>query len=287
MPLLKGKVMSDKKIIPLLRSTMVALVEHKIILFPFCIIAFLQLFILEILYFAPRYPLNLFFGPLIRRLWSENFLYYPLNLLLLPKLFQSIQIPLYIFVSSFLIAVAISIIASVNSDKKVQFQKAVKENLWAYVHVVIASTIIFAVVLGLFKVYGLVFNRALLIAAQSGVKFWIKQVIILGAPVINLLISIFVTVLFAYVLPIIVIERKKIFAALILNFQVLWKSFWFTFAVVLIPSLLYLPILLLRSTTPLGNVLPDLRVILIVLSIIVIVAIDAIVYSALTTLYLL
>ena len=279
--------MSDKKIIPLLRSTMVALVEHKIILFPFCIIAFLQLFILEILYFAPRYPLNLFFGPLIRRLWSENFLHYPLNLLLLPKLFQSIQIPLYIFVSSFLIAVAISIIASVNSDKKVQFQKAVKENLWAYVHVVIASTIIFAVVLGLFKVYGLVFNRALLIAAQSGVKFWIKQVIILGAPVINLLISIFVTVLFAYVLPIIVIERKKIFAALILNFQVLWKSFWFTFAVVLIPSLLYLPILLLRSTTPLGNVLPDLRVILIVLSVIVMVGVDAIVYSALTTLYLL
>ena len=279
--------MSDKKIIPLLRSTMVALVEHKIILFPFCIIAFLQLFILEILYFAPRYPLNLFFGPLIRRLWSENFLHYPLNLLLLPKLFQSIQIPLYIFVSSFLIAVAISIIASVNSDKKVQFQKAVKENLWAYVHVVIASTIIFAVVLGLFKVYGLVFNRALLIAAQSGVKFWIKQVIILGAPVINLLISIFVTVLFAYVFPIIVIERKKVFAALILNFQVLWKSFWFTFAVVLIPSLLYLPILLLRSTTPLGNVLPDLRVILIVLSVIVMVGVDAIVYSALTTLYLL
>jgi len=279
--------MSERKAIPLLRSAVTTLLEHKIIFFPFCVIAFLQLLILEILYFAPRYPLNTFFGPLIRRIWSENYLHYPFNLTLLPKFFQDVQTPVYIFVSSFLIAMAIAIIVSINNDKKVEMSKIAKESWGAYVHVVIASIIIFFAVIAMGKVFGLVFNRALLISAQGGIKFWIKQVILLGAPTINFLISIFVATVFAYVLPIIVIDKKKIHSALLLNFKTLWGSFWFTFLVVLIPSLLYFPILLLRSTTSLGDAMPDLRVLFLVLSIVVMVCIDAIIYCALTTHYLL
>ena len=93
---------------------------HPHILYPLCLYAFLQLFVLEILYFSPRFPLSAFFGPLITTLWGGTFLHYPFNFILLPKLFYYIQVPLYLFLGAFLSATAVTFIAAVNDEKKIQ-----------------------------------------------------------------------------------------------------------------------------------------------------------------------
>jgi hypothetical protein len=264
------------------------LTAYPAVFFPFLILGFIQLLILEFLYFIPRPPLSDVIGPIVRRLWSEAFLHYPLDLVLLPKLYYYAQIVIYLIIGGFLAGVAVKLIASINSDSKITVGKAFKETLPSYVHILLNSILSFAVFLGLSQVYGLAVRRALQIRSEAGVFFWIKKVVILGEPYANFLIGIFVTALLAFVIPIIVIERKKFFAALFLNFKSLWRSFIFVFFIILLPTLLYVPILLLRSNI---NVLmdatvPDIQLWSIVLSIVVTLVIDAVVITAVTTYYL-
>jgi len=250
------------------------------------LVAFVQLFIIEILYFSPRYPLNVFFGPIISKIWSPAYLEYPLNFLLLPKMFQYSQMPIYIFVSSFFIAVAVGIIAAINADQKVNIGAIIKKTFSSYVHLIVAAIISFALVAVLFKLFGLVFTRAAQIRSTTGHFFMIKSIVMGGAPYFQLLLSIFATTLFAYVIPAIVIDNKKVFSALMVNFKSLKGAFWFTFFIVLTPSLLFMPILLLRNSIPLDFFAPELRLMTLVFSVFVMVLIDAIIYTAVTSFYL-
>lgn len=260
--------------------------EHKEILFPFTMTALVQLFVLEILYFAPRYPLSTFFAPIIRKLYGEAYLHYPFNYMVMPKIFQNLQIPLYILVNSFFVGMAVSIIATINNDKKVVMRKTLKDTLRGYVHIVCNALIAFGLIKGLFFLFSKVYARAAIIGATSGYKFMIKKIILDGAPYFNLLISVLVSTLLAYVIPSIIIDRKKIFGALLTNLRTLWGAFWFTLILILIPTLLYVPILLLRTHLP-TQLIPELHAVVIVLSIVVMLFIDAISYTALTTYYLL
>jgi len=52
-----------RHLIPLLKGSVDTFVNNPIILLPFLTIAFIQLLILEILYFSPRFPLSVFFNP--------------------------------------------------------------------------------------------------------------------------------------------------------------------------------------------------------------------------------
>ncbi len=276
----------EKKLIQLLQSSFYSLFEHKEILFPFSMIALIQIFVLEILYFLPRYPLSLFFSPIIRKLYGEAYLHYPFNFMIMPRIFQNLQIPLYIVVNSFFVGMAIAIIARINSDQKMDTKEVMKDTFRGYIHIICCAVIALVFVKGFFLLFGKIYARASIIGATTGIKFLIKRVILIGAPYWNLLLSVVVSTLLAYVIPIIIIDRSKIVGALINNFKTLRGSFMFTFIIVLIPTLLYVPVLLLRKSLP-TNIIPELHAVIIVLSIVVMIIIDAISYTALTTYYLL
>jgi hypothetical protein len=277
---------NQKKIFPLLKNTVQALFLHKEILFPYAISIFIQLVIIEILYFLPRSPLNVFFGPIIKKLFGENYLHYPLNLVLLPKLFQYIQMPVYIFISSILISASIAIISTINSGKTLRMQTIWRQTFGMYIHVMAVACVMFLIVMGMFKLNGMVINRAMMIRSQTGLRFLIKQIVLTGAPFWNMLLNILGTTIFAYIYPAIIVDRKKFFAAIIHNFKTLARNFWFTLFIVSIPSLFYLPILLLSSSIPFGAVFPELSMIILIVSIFILILIDAVVYTALTTFYL-
>lgn len=280
---------TNKQLIPLLRESINSYIANPIILLPFVTIAFIQLLILEIIYFAPQFPLVKFFGPLIQKLEGEAFLHYPQNLIILPKWFQTAQFFIYIFISSFFIGMAIAIIANINNNKKSSFGAATRQALPQYVHLVLAAIMTFVVFYLLSSAYSMVIRRALQIQSKTGIFHILKATVIYGAPYFNLLIGVLVTAIFAFLFPIIIIEKKKILSALILNFKSLWKSFWFLFFVVLIPTLFYVPVILLRNN--LGAVIhltfEGMRMIVLILSTLVMLFIDATVYTAITTHYLL
>ena len=284
------KKSKNAQLMPLLKSSVNACFYNPIILVPFATTAFIQLLILEILYFAPRFPLSVFFGPVIRRFHGEAFLHYPYSFAMVPKAFQSVQIPIYIFISSFFIAVAVVIIAAVNNDQRITFGKACRQALSRYVHIIIAALISFGIFYGISSIYGLVIKRALQITSTRGIYFMIKSTVLYGAPYVNVLIGVFVTALFAFVFPVIMIEKKKVFAAIIGNFRALWGSCRFTFFVVAIPTLFYLPVMLLRTgiaSPKMVVAFPGIQILTLVLSVLVMFAIDVVVYTAITTYYLL
>jgi hypothetical protein len=279
---------SYKRVIPLLRNTVTTLIKNPAVLFPFCMIACIQLFILEICYFATRFPLSMFFGPVIRRFFSENYLHYPFNLVILPRLYQNnfVQAFVFIFVTSFLTGLAMSILTTINSGKQIHVRPLLKKMWPSYLHIVVASILSVVLLLVFFKGYGLVMKRALQIRSTGGLFFMVKQAILLGAPYVNLLASVLERTIFAFVLPIIVIDQKKIGAALVGNVRSLFKSFWTVFCVVLVPTLLYVPVLLLR-TGGLGAGIPEMGVFMLFVSIFVMLVIDSVVYISLATIYLL
>lgn len=280
---------TNKQLIPLLRESINSYIANPIILLPFITIAFIQMLILEVIYFAPQFPLIKFFGPLIQRLEGEAFLHYPQNLIILPKWFQTAQFFIYIFISSFLIGTAITIIANINNNKKSSFGAAAQQALSQYIHLVLAAITTFIMFYLFSSVYSILIRRALQIQSKTGIFYMIKATVIYGAPYFNLLIGIVVTALFAFLFPIIIIEKKKIFAALILNFKSLWGSSWFLFFVVLVPTLFYIPVILLRNN--LGIIInltfEGMRMVVLIVSTLVMLFIDATIYTAITTHYLL
>ena len=277
----------ERRVIAIVRGALNALIEHKEILFPYCLIAFVEFFLLEIFYFAPRFPLKIFFEPVIRKIWGEQFLHYPFNLALLPRLFQGAQIPIYIFISTFFVAISMAIIETINNEKHVNIANLIRKNFRQYIHVVVAASISFLVLMGTFKLYELVIHRAELIRSTTGKFYILKRMVIDGAPLVNLVISVAVTALFAYVLPFIIIENKKVFSALAANFKMIWGSFWFIFSVTLIPSLLFIPVIVLRSSSSFSTQPPETGILILMISTVLMITIDAVVYTAITSYFLL
>ena len=110
-----------------------------------------------------------------------------------------------------------------------------------------------------------------------------------GAPLYQLLIALFSLAVFAYIFPIIILEKRGFFSALVLNFKMLWSSFICILLVVIIPALLYIPLLLLKINGKLFvNVwAPEGWGMLMVCLILVTMFIDAWQYTAITTCYIL
>ncbi|MCA9407856.1 MAG: hypothetical protein H6755_01175 [Candidatus Omnitrophica bacterium] len=277
---------AEKRLFPLLITAVNTIFWHPVIFFPFLLTAFIQFFILEILYFSPREPLNVFFGPIISKIWSPEYLHYPLNLILLPKLFQYLQYPVFILLSSYLVSVSIVIIKNINEDKSIHLKPLFKQTFSMYVHIVVSALLSFCLYICLMYFFDMVIARAMEIRSQSGKFFILKRLILEGAPYFYLFFSVLITTLFAYVFPMIAIERKKVFHAIWENLKLLKGSFFFTFFVVLIPSLFIIPILILRTTVSIDGAFPEISVWILVLSICVLLFIDAVVYTALTLFYL-
>lgn len=282
-----NKIVAHKKIFPLLKASVDTILSNRIIFLPYINIIFVQLLVVEILYFSNRYPLITFFGPIIRTIWKENFLHYPLNLLLLPELFQQVQIPLFIFVNSFFVAASIGIISSLNNAKRVHLKNIYQDAFKAYVYLVIVAVLSTGLLLLIFKLYVVVYHRAEMIRSTSGIFYILKRIVMEGAPYFSLMGSVLVTTLFAFVAPVIMIEKKKIFAALFINFKMVFKYFWTILGVVFIPTFVFIVVLLLRNSLPNDLSVPEIRLWTLVGSIILMAVIDAVINTAVTTFYLL
>jgi|CXWL01.1.fsa_nt_gi hypothetical protein len=272
----------------LLRASLHTICQNPVILFPTASLAFIQLFILEILYFSPQYPLAYFFGPLIRSVWSEEYLHYPQNLMLLPKIFYYAQIIIYLLIGSMLLALSSKIVAILNEHPKVNIKVAFAETMRLYVHIFCASLISYI----LFQVFANSYAHLVEIIIKlkpfgKTMSFWDKT-LLWTVPYFQFLSGILASTLIVYVIPIIVHEKKKIFSALIENFKILLHTFPTTLLIVGLPTLLYLPILALRNNIPflMDTLGPEVQIIVIIIGLFVTMGIDLMIIVSATTLYL-
>ncbi|MBF0532579.1 MAG: hypothetical protein HQL23_05710 [Candidatus Omnitrophica bacterium] len=280
------KTNQDQRIFSALNHAITTLAGNPPILLPYITLAFIQLFILEIFFFSPQFPLSFIFGPIVRKLWGEQFLHYPVNFMLLPRIWQAIQTPFYIFVSSFFICLSLTALVAINEGQTVKKEDLRKKARGLYIQVLAAAFCAFLLLFLIFQLFELVQNRAVLIRATSGVTYLIKRIVLDGSAYWGLAISIVVTTIFAYIIPIIIADSRKFFPAFKAGLKMLGRSFWFTFGLIIVAYLCYVPIILLRQLSLVYTAMPDLTLLTLILSILVMIAIDAVVYTALTTFYL-
>ena len=272
----------------LLKTTIHTIYQNPVILYPTIILAFVQFLVLEILYFAPRSPLSIFFGPLISHIWSEDFLHYPLDLILLPKLFYYAQIMVYLFGGALLLAVTTHIVVTLNNNHRANLRHSLKEAGRFYLQILFASILSLLLFQMSSSVYSTMIQAVLKIKTTNASVVTFQKIFLWATPYIQFFIGILITTLLIYVVPIIIIEKKKFLKALGLNLNVLFRSFNTSFCVVLLPTLFYLPILVARNNIEsLSNAtVPEIQIFIIVLGVLVTMAIDLIILTTITTHYL-
>lgn len=275
--------------VSLLKAAVNTLVTNPIILYPFFVLGFIQLLLLEIIYFTPRYPLSELFGPIIVKTAGPEFLHYPYNYLILSKWFHGFEGFIAIFISCIFYGAAVVIIFLIDSRKPVNLKKVFLQVFSSYIHLVAAMILVVILLQGLTFLHGLVLKKALLIHSTSGIYFLAKEAVIISAPYLQLLLSCIVTALFAFVVPRIMLEQKNIITAVKLNFTNYGRLFGLILGVVIVSGLLYLPFIFLRSVQTNAMILkfPEMSGLFLIISILVILLIDAIQYTAITLCYLL
>lgn len=272
----------------LLRTSLDILIQNPILLFPSSILVFIQLFIIEILYFAPQYPLSHFFAPLIRQIWSEEYLHYPLNLVLLPKMFYYAQVFIYLFLGSFLLAITTRIISILNDHPRVNLRDVIKGDWGKYVHILAASLISFVLFHFFAKGYVFLLDAFIKQNPMGQSAFFWNRMLLWTIPYGQFLVGILSTVITVYLIPIIIIDKTTFYKALLRNFKVLMRAFPLTFLFVATPTMLYLPLLTVRNNISMlmNAVGPEIQIAVIVVSLLISMAIDLLIVTSSTVFYL-
>lgn len=272
----------------LIRSSVVTLIQNPSILYPYAIVAIIQLFMLEILFFMPRYPLIQIFGPMIIALKkSPFFLHYPFNFEVVNSWFQSSQVAFYIFIQILFVAKTILIIQKVETHEPVE--RMPKVSFGKYVNLVVGAAIIIGLMYAFNYGYSFLIRRAAQIRSTSGMYFMIKQVVILGGAYVNLIVSALITTCFAYVIPVIAVEGKNVFSAMVRNFKLLKGNFSMLLMFLTMSALFFVPFLLVKTNEiAIRSIMsPESWQLITIGGVFLIVLIDALQYTGITTTYLL
>ncbi|MDP1853749.1 MAG: hypothetical protein Q8L26_06080 [Candidatus Omnitrophota bacterium] len=277
-------------VIHLLYTAFQLLKKHPVALFPLAITAFLELIALEIIYFLPRWPLNILFAPIVRTLWGEQFLHYPANFILMYRLIYYAQVLIYIGIGGFLIAVTCSLVYDTNSDKTPHLKTAFRKNSKKYIDIFCIALIITVCLLTLRKGYDFTLKSIISsqIYAANHIVIALKKWLIHSSNYVNFILGILTDTAFAYCIPLIIIKNKKILAALKDNFKALKNNFIATFLFVLVPSLSALPLIYLNNNASalMDKICPEIVPLMIILGVILSLFINGYVISLITLYYL-
>lgn len=231
------------------RVTFKAIRSNPVIFLPFAIFAIFELISLIILYLAVRMPLVLIFGPPIRVFWGERFLHYPINFLLLAKLTALSRLALSIISGSFLTGVAVGIILHIYNQKKILrlaniFKLTAKHYASLFLIVFITTTSFFTitkVMSGVFVKYFMFGRHAKLLFIPAGIWFGPIQI------ALNFVLAILIHSLLVYAIPILIIEKCKLFKSLVSSVAFFKKTILPTFVLVGLPMIAYLPIIIFKQ----------------------------------------
>ncbi len=257
---------------------------------PFIIFACLELSALILFYFFPRMPLKLIFGPPIRTLWGEQFLHYPLNFILLPKLMSHAKMFLSVFFGSLLTAMAIAMARDLYNKKnpslKNSFLQVIKKYIYLFI-VVLIFTGSFYFLSKLLQVsivkYFIAGHRRLLFLSA---KIWLGPLL----SGLSFILAILMQAIFVYAIPLIIIDNAKLLKAFFKALVLLKKLFFPTLILVGLPMLLYVPVILLHQNIALliDRLFPEAVIFVLLLGIVISsVVIDSIITVSISFLYLL
>jgi len=217
-------------------ATTVALQKNPRIFLPFLVFAVLEALSLVFLYLAPREPLRAVMGPIIKTLWGEQFLHYPQNFVLLPKLAGFARMSLSVCFGSILTGMAIALLY------KKPWSVALRKFVNLMIVVLLLTSVYYflnkAVFVFLVKYFNAGHEKFLFV----GPRWW------LGAfsPAISMLLGLILQAIVTYAIPILMMTEKKFIGAIAGSFMFFIKNMMITLLLVGIPMLIAVPLIFLN-----------------------------------------
>jgi hypothetical protein len=270
-------------------KTFQSIKSNPVLLAPFAIFACFELIALVVVYLAPRMPLKIILGPPIRALWGENFLHYPINFLLIPKLAAFARIGLTVIIGSLLTGVATILVYNIYKNARLSlkdsFKSAVKKYISLFTIVLLFTLIFYAVEKISTKVLVKYFVSGHTRLFFLGPKIWLGPILIC----LNFALVILIQSAFIYVIPILMIEGEKLTKSILRSFVLFKKLFVKTIILVGLPMLVYIPIIVLQSDNAflIDRVFPEAVLLVSILSTLVSsLIVDCIITISATNLYL-
>ncbi|MFH0764070.1 MAG: hypothetical protein V1927_03625 [Candidatus Omnitrophota bacterium] len=249
--------------------------KHPVVLTPFIVISFLECLILEAAYFCTRNPLLIILRPIVRKFFGEQFLHYPENLVLMPRLFNFGQLALYILVNVFITGMAIQIFLNIKNSTPVIFKAIVRATAKKYMALFLYGLIYVIAILILQKVEGFVFLNTIGFISRHLFKVPVKLVMI-GSSLLFFFTSTVLNVFLILVIPVIVIEKKQFIGAILRSMALGAGNFIKLFCLLLLPLIFYLPILMMKAflVAIMNKTFPEVSLYVMLLGIVIAVFID-------------
>ncbi len=234
--------------------------NHPSIFVPFIAFAIIECAALICLFLAPRMPFSLVLAPLIRTFWGEKFLHYPVNFLLLPKLSSLSKLVLYVIFGSVFSGAAVHFIGEVFQNRKnaniaLSFFYAAKKYIYLFGAMFFLTVLYYYSVKIpaslLMKYFTSGHSRLLFLKAE----LWIGPLL----AVFNFATGVVIQGACLYILPFLLIDNEKLIKAVFRSFMLFKKLFLQTLVIVTLPSLLYIPFIIINYNTPflIQNLFPE------------------------------
>lgn len=257
------------------RTTLKLCKKNPVILLPFVIVALLDTLLLCLLYLAPRPPLSALFAPPIKAFWGERFLHYPLNLLLLPRLFDHGRVISTALTGVLMTGAAIGMLKDAGGGAKPRFLFNLIKSLRMYPRLLAIWLIMFCLISAAFKGLPVIFHL------KQGAA---PQIAFYAAFLVNIILE----AIFIYALPAAIIEDKKIWPAVKRGVSFSKSVFLPTLILISAPTLAYIPMVILRGKLPMlmSKVFPEIILIFLGIGIVISALTDWLITSAAAVLFL-
>ncbi len=263
--------------------------KYPVLLLPFVAFSVLELLALLIIYISPRQPFVVLLGPPIRSIWGETFLHFPNNFLLTHKLMSLARMFMAVVFGSLLTGTTVYMVADAYHNKapklKDAFGKALKKYIYLFiVTFIVTATFYFSAkfLLGTIARYFAVGHVRLI---WLGAQWWLGPML----PVLNFLLALGIQSVLIYMIPLIVYENNGIIKAAYRTFVVFYRLFFPTVVIIFSLMLCYVPITILKHSTPflINRVFPEFVLVVVFLGILVgNFIVDALITITTATLYL-
>ena len=222
---------------------------RPILLVPFVFIAFFESFALELIYFSTRKTISFIASPIIRKFFGENFLHYPGNLLMLPRLFYYAQVAVYIFIGVFLVAISVNILKNIKANLPLKTDALIKNASKRYLSFVIFGIVMIFSMILIKRVDTFIFIKLVQFISKYLPQI-ATELYFTGLSLFLFLSNVILQAFLVLAVPIMVIEKKSLIRALGSSIYLGFRNFFSIFGLVFLPFLVYLPILLLKSMLP-------------------------------------
>lgn len=256
------------------RQLFESLAKNPVILLPFLIVGLFDAFLLILIFLAPQPPFSAVFAPPIRAFWGERFLHYPLNLVLIPKLFSYAHIFTTAIIGVLMTGLAIGMLSEVKTGNKPQI-------LLNFILALKRYFVLLAIWLIMFILAFLVYKIPNFLSINN-------RVIVQVAFFLSFLITILIQVVFIYAIPAAFIERKGLIPAIKRGISFSKNYFLSTLILVLTPAVFYIPVMILKGKIPvlMSRFFPETALVILGLGIVVSVFIDFVVTCSTTILFI-